>query len=121
MLHVVPDVWGTLLERDLRFVQRCPTRNLVNCDTPFVHGRMESPNTSSQTIELNPSCLGQAHPNRPGTGPWYKNTESGKIFTVLRISFMVIQAEMRMPSPARLFKRFRAAGTKESLDLILSW
>ena len=27
---------------------------------------MESPNTSRQAFELNPSCSGQAHPNRPG-------------------------------------------------------
>ena len=33
---------------------------------------MELPNTSLQAVELNPSCLGQAHPNRPGTGPVYK-------------------------------------------------
>ena len=38
----------------------------------FVHGQMESLNTSPQAIEINPSYSGQAHPNRPGTGlgPW---------------------------------------------------
>ena len=30
-------------------------------------------------------------------------------------------SEARMPSPARLFKRFRSAGTNERLDLSLSW
>ena len=27
-------------------------------ETPFVHGQMESPNTSPQAVELNPSCSG---------------------------------------------------------------
>ena len=35
MLHVVPDVWGTLLERGLRFVQRRRTRNLVKERDPI--------------------------------------------------------------------------------------
>ena len=38
---------------------------------------MESP--SPQAVEFNPSCSGPAHPNRPGTGPGYKNTEPGSI------------------------------------------
>ena len=38
---------------------------------------------------INPSCLGQAHPNRPETGPGYKNTEPGSILTILCIPFMV--------------------------------
>ena len=29
-------------------------------ETPFVHGRAEAPNASSQAIELNPRCSGQA-------------------------------------------------------------
>ena len=54
-----------------------------------MHERTESPNTSPQAVELNPSCLGQARFNRPGTGPKYKSTEPGSIFTILRISFIV--------------------------------
>ena len=50
---------------------------------------MELPNTSSQAVELNPSCLGQAHPNTPGTGLGQKNMEPGRIFTVLHIPFMI--------------------------------
>ena len=50
---------------------------------------MESPNTSFQAVELSPSCSGQSHPNRPGTGPGHKNTEPGKMFTVLRILFII--------------------------------
>ena len=50
---------------------------------------MESPNTSPQVVELNPSCSGQAHLNRPGTGPGHKNTEPGSIFTLLRFPFVI--------------------------------
>ena len=50
---------------------------------------MESPNTSSQAVKLNPSCSGQAHPNRPGTSPGHKNTEPERIFTVFCIPFMI--------------------------------
>ena len=86
-----------------------------------MHGRMESPNTSPQTIEVNPSCSGQAHFNRPGTGPGYKNTEPRFILAILRVPSIVFHSEARMPSPARLSKRFRAAGTNGRLDLSLSW
>ena len=37
-----------------------------------MHGQLESPNTSFQAVELNPSCSGQAHPNRSGTGRGHK-------------------------------------------------
>ena len=63
-----------------------PHSLLVKERDPFVHGRMESPNTSPQAIELNPSCLGQAYSNRPAIGPGYKNTELGCTLTVLRVS-----------------------------------
>ena len=84
-----------------------------------MHGRVESPNTSPQAAKLNPSCSGQAHVNRPGTGPGYKNTEPGSILTVQRIPFMVCPLRSAMPSSARLFKRFRAAGTIGRVDLNL--
>ena len=58
-----------------------------------MHGQIESPNTSSQAVELNPSCSRQAHPNRSGTGtgtgPGYKNMETETILTILRVPFMV--------------------------------
>ena len=50
---------------------------------------MELSNTSPQAIELDPSCSGQGHSNRPGAGPGYKNTEPGSIITVLRVPFKV--------------------------------
>ena len=58
VLHVVPDVWGKLLEHCLQFVQERHTRNLVKERDPFVNGRMELPNTSLQAVELNPSYSG---------------------------------------------------------------
>ena len=68
---------------------------------------MESPNTSSQPVELNPSCSGQACPNRPGTSPRHKNTEPGRIFTVLCIPFMVCP----LKSADANSKRFCTTGT----------
>ena len=50
---------------------------------------MESPNTSPQAVELKPSCSGQAHANRPGTGLGHKSTEPGSTFTVLRFPFVI--------------------------------
>ena len=57
--------------------------------TPFVHGRMESLDTSQQAIELNASCLEQARSNRPSTGPRHENTEPGCILTVLRFPSII--------------------------------
>ena len=57
---------------------------------------MESPNTSPQAIEFNPSCSGQAHSSRPGTGHGYENTEPGCVFTVLRVPSKIrIRTEKR--------------------------
>ena len=41
------------------------------------------------TSVCRPLSFVQAHPNRPGTGPGYKNTEPESILTVLRIPFIV--------------------------------
>ena len=51
---------------------------------------MELPNTSSQAIELDPSCSGQAHSNRlAGTAAGYENKEPGCILAVLHVSSIV--------------------------------
>ena len=50
---------------------------------------MESPNTSSHTIELNPNCSGQPHSNRPGTVPGYENKDLECILAILCVPFMV--------------------------------
>ena len=71
VLRAVPDEWGTLLTCGLRFVQMHRTRD---SDTKpdsicaWTNGQIESSITSWQAIEPNPSCSGQAHSNRPGTG-----------------------------------------------------
>ena len=50
---------------------------------------MESLNTSPQAIELNPSCSGQAHSNRPGTGHVYESMGPGCILIVLHIPSII--------------------------------
>ena len=85
MLRVVPDVWGAQLGCGLRFAQWRRTRNLVKSETPLVYGEIESPNTSSQAIKLDQSCSGQAHSNKPGTGPGYENTELECVLALLRV------------------------------------
>ena len=50
---------------------------------------MELPNTSLQAVEFNPTCLGQAHFNRPGAGPGYKHKEHECVLTELQIPFIV--------------------------------
>ena len=112
MLHVVPNVWGMLLG--------APLMQLGKGETPFVHGQMELPNTSPQAAELNPSCLGQAHPNRPGTGPGHKNMEPEVFSQYSTFHLWFLHLEVQMPSPARLSKKFCAAGTNGCLDLSLS-
>ena len=44
-------------------------------ETPFVHGRVNTPNASLQAIELNLRCSGQAHSKGPRTGPGNENME----------------------------------------------
>ena len=48
----------------------------------IVHGRMESPNSSLQAIELNSCCAGRPRLNVPGTGPGHESTVSGCTLTV---------------------------------------
>ena len=76
MIHVVPDVWGMLLEYGLQFVQWCCTHNSVRERGPICTWMNEIAQYQF------PSCLRQAHSNRPGTGPGYENTEPGCILTI---------------------------------------
>ena len=69
VLHLVPDVWSSLLERGLRFVQRRRTCSSVKEQKPICPWTHEIVHTSPQAVELNLSCSGQAHSNRPDTGP----------------------------------------------------
>ena len=59
---VRPDVWGTLLERGLRFVQGRRTCNSVKERDPICALTMESPNTSSQAVHLTQAVRGKLIP-----------------------------------------------------------
>ena len=76
---------------------------------------MESPNTSSQAVELNPSCLGQSHPNKPGTGPGHKNTESGRSFTVLRILFIICPLRSADDKSGKVFQKIPRSWHKKDV------
>ena len=77
---------------------------------------MKSPNTSSQAVKLNPSCLGQAQPNRPRTSPGHKNTEPGSIFTVLRVLFMIYPFRSADVKSSKVVQIIPAGGTNGHLD-----
>ena len=61
----------------------------------FVRGRMESRSTHPQAIELNPSCLGQAHFNRPDTAYEYESTDTGSTLTGTLCSIYNTSTEKR--------------------------
>ena len=42
---------------------------------PFVHGRTETPNASTQAIEFGPSCSGRTHSNKSCADPRNVDTE----------------------------------------------
>ena len=86
---MVPDVWGTLLGRGLRFLLGSRIRNSMKKRDPFVHGQMESLNNRPQAIELNPSCLRPAQSNKLGTDYAYESTEPEYNLTVLRVSSVI--------------------------------
>ena len=79
---------------------------------------MESTDISPQAIDLNPSCSGQAHSNRPGTGHGYESTEPECILTLLCIPYIICPLRSQILIPPRLITRFHADDTKGHLDLI---
>ena len=85
-----------------------------------MHGRIEYPNTSYQAVELNLSFSGQAHTNRPGTGPGNKNMELGSILTVLCVPLIIFPLRSVDAKSGKVVKRFGAAGANERLDLSFS-
>ena len=119
MLCVVPNVWGTLLGHGLQFVQGRHISNLMkeqDCICAWTSKIAVLP-----AIELNPSCLGQAHLNVSGTGTGYENMEPGCILAILSVPSIIHPFKVWMPCLARLFKRFHTAGTDWHQDLSLSW
>ena len=85
----MPDVWGTLLERNLQFIQSRRIYNSLKERDPICAWTNGIANTSPQAIELIPSCSGQAHCNTPGSGYGYENTEFGCILAVIRVALIV--------------------------------
>ena len=53
-------------------------------ETPFVHGRVETPNPSPQATELNTRCSGQAYSKGLRTGPGNGSMEYRCAFRILR-------------------------------------
>ena len=51
-------------------------------ETPFVHGRVKTPNASPQAIELSSRSSGQARFKEPKTGPGNENMEYGCAFGI---------------------------------------
>ena len=41
----------------------CSLAPHLHFETPFVHGRTETPNACTQATEFDPSCSGQTHSN----------------------------------------------------------
>ena len=86
MLCLLPKVWGILLAHDL---QRHHTYNSVKEQDPICAYMNGNTQHQSAGNELDPSCLWQAHSNRPGTGPGYKSTEPGCLLTVLHLPSII--------------------------------
>ena len=72
VLQVVPDAWARFYDLVCGLLR---LRDLVSSETPFVHERMELPCTPTLAIELNSSCSGPTHSNRPGAGHGYESME----------------------------------------------
>ena len=58
-------------------------------ETPFVRGRVKTPNASPQAIELNQRCSGQTHFKGPKTGAGNENMEYRCAFRILCASSMI--------------------------------
>ena len=87
VLHVVLDIWGTLLRRGLRFVQWRRTRNSVkerDSTCAWING-VALHQYSGDFL----SCSEQAYFNKPSTGHGYERAEAGCVLTVLRVPFII--------------------------------
>ena len=112
------DAWKTLLGRNLGFVQGRRTRNSMKerdriC--AWTNGIASSPYGA---IELHPSYFEEALP----TGLALVMVIKEQNLDVLCVpSIIVVHREAQIPSSARSFNGFRAAGTNGCLDLSLTW
>ena len=119
MLHVMPDVWA-----------RCENVIWVCSVAPYllfgVAARPQSCidelkyKTSLQVIERNPTCLGQDHSNKLGTGHGYESMKPGSTHTTLCLSSMICLVGNRMPSLARFFNSLYEAGTNPHISILVS-
>ena len=82
---------------------------------------MESPNTSFQAIELDPTCLGKLISTGLGLVLVMKTWSLDVFLLHFAFHLYFVHSEARIPSPARLFKKFSAARTNGRLDFSLSW
>ena len=109
---------GQLLVHGLRFAQRRHTRNSVKEETPFVHGRMESPH-QFRRLSLTQAARGKPIPT--GLAPVCtkaRSLEAPSQYSVFHLRFVLRGADAKS---GKVAKRFRAAGTNGRLDLSLTW
>ena len=79
----VPNVWGTLRYMVYGLIGGTTLATRRGSETPFVHGPIETPNTSPQAIELKPRCSEQAYSKGPRSDPGNENMEYGCAFEIL--------------------------------------
>ena len=122
VLHVMPNAWGTLLERDLRICSEEPhsqfhegTRSHLFMD------KWNRPTPVLRRLSLTQIVWGKLVPTGLALvlGIKTRSLKAFSQYSAFHLRFVYSKA--RMPSPARLFKRFCAAGTNGRLDLNLSW
>ena len=66
-----------------------PRNPVKERDSIVLNGQIESSNSSLQAIDLNPSCLKQAHSKRLGVGHGYESTDPGSTLTLLRVPSVI--------------------------------
>ena len=85
------------------------------------HLFMDEWNRPTPVLNLTQAARGKPIPTglAPVLSTKARSLEAFSQYSIFPLWF--VHSEARMPSPARLFKRFRAAGTNGRLDLSLSW
>ena len=89
-------------------------------ETPFVHGRTETSNTRTQTVELDPGCLGRPIPKGLELALGMKAWSDNVLAEYSMFHFVFVHLAARTSISERLSSNFRTAGTNERLDFNLS-
>ena len=89
VLHVVSDVWDTLLRRGLRFVQCCRTRNAVKKQDPICAWTNRNAHQQSAVDWAKPKLFVASSYNRPSPISGYQNFKPGGILTILCAPSMI--------------------------------